>query len=414
MTPRTLVDVLGPTGTENFLADDLGKNFRHFPGSAGKFAPLLTWPDLNKILGLHQLDAPRLRLARDGQPIPAESFINYHQARRLNSPPLTRLRSSELTEHLQNGATLILDAVDELHSPVAELAANIEKVLRARIQVNMYAGWRTSPGFDLHWDGHDVLILQISGRKHWKVYPMTREHPVQGDPKKENPPDTPLWEGMLEDGDVLYIPRGWWHVAVPLDEPTLHLTVGIHRATGLDFFSWYAGRLRSSRDVRSDLPRLGTASDKQAHLQKLSKAWEQSWEPGLLDEYFGHLDTQARSRPHFGLPWTATPGVLPPEDHGWSVKWLVPRPLEQEPGDQKTIVVRGNGKEATFAATARPVLDALRVNGVCSLEMLAQSTGGTLSKETLRVFVTELVNAGLASIVVDDASASSSPISRGL
>src|SRR5713226_5775267 len=261
-TPHTLADVLGPGGTDEFLKQDLGTKFRHFPGSAGKFTPLLTWPDLNQILSLHQLDAPRIRLARDGQPIPADSFIYYHPARRPNSPPLTRLCSKELTEHLQNGATLILDAVDELHSPVAELAANIERVLRARIQVNMYAGWRTSPGFDLHWDGHDVFILQVSGRKHWKVYPMTREYPVQGDPKKENPPDTPLWEGLLEDGDVLYIPRGWWHVAVPLDEPTLHLTVGIHRATGLDFLSWYADRLRSNIDVRKDLPTLQTAADK--------------------------------------------------------------------------------------------------------------------------------------------------------
>src|SRR5258708_24942063 len=86
-TPHTLADVLGPVGTDEFLKQDLGKQFRHFPGSAGKFAPLLTWPDLNQILSLHQLDAPRIRLARDGQPIPSDSFIYYHPSRRPNSPP---------------------------------------------------------------------------------------------------------------------------------------------------------------------------------------------------------------------------------------------------------------------------------------------------------------------------------------
>src|SRR5260370_40947966 len=192
-TPLTLVDVLAPCSLDQFIHNDLGKTFRYFPGPVGKFSSLLTWQDLNQILSLHQLDSPRLRLARDGNPIAAESFISYQPARRLHSSPTTRIRSTELTHHLQEGATLILDAVDELHPPVAELAANLETVLRARIQVNLYAGWRTSPGFDLHWDGHDVLILQISGSKKPKGYPMTREHPVARDPKKENPPATHLW-----------------------------------------------------------------------------------------------------------------------------------------------------------------------------------------------------------------------------
>lgn len=400
-TPKTLTDVLAPASTEEFLRQDLGRGFRYFRGHAGKFTSLLTWPDLNDILALHQLDSPRLRLARDGKPIPAESFISYHPARRPHAPAGTRLRSTELTQHLQQGATLILDAVDELHAPVRDLAADIEKALRARIQVNLYAGWRTSPGFDLHWDGHDVLILQISGRKLWKVYPMTREHPVEGDPKKEAPPDTPVWEGFLEDGDLLYIPRGWWHVALPMDEPTLHLTVGIHRATGLDFMSWFANRLRASTDVRDDVPRLGTASDKEAYLQRLRSAWEEAWNPGLLEEYFSTLDAQARSRPHFGLPWTAQTSVLPPEDEGWAVKYLVARPIEWHRNGEDTIVVRGNGKEATFAAAAGPVLEALRTHQTCSLAELHQNSSEAIPAATLRVFVAELVNAGLAAIVLD-------------
>src|SRR5258708_3121010 len=145
-----------------------------------------------------------------------------------------------------------------------------------------------------HWDGHDVLILQVHGRKLWKVYPMTREHPIQGDPKDEKPPEEPVWEGMLESGDLLYIPRGWWHVAVPVDEPTLHLTVGLHRPTGLDFVSWYAERLRSQAVVRENLPAIGTESDKAAHLERLREAWEQFWKPALRDEFCDYLDSHVR------------------------------------------------------------------------------------------------------------------------
>ena len=402
--PRTLAEILVPASAEEFLQNDLGKAYHHFPGHAGKFAALLTWSDLNHILSFSQLDAPRLRLTRDGKPIPPESFISHHESRRRPSSRITRLRATELTRHLQEGATLILDAIDEIHEPIAELAANLEQVLRARIQVNLYASWRTSPGFDIHWDGHDVFILQVSGRKHWKVYPMTREYPLPDDPKSENPPQNPLWERKLQDGDLLYIPRGWWHVAIPVDEPTLHLTVGLHHATGLDFMFWYADRLRASAAVRQDLPRLGTAAEREAHLQRVRDDWEQAWHPGLLEEYFAHLDTRAYFRPTFGLPWTADSSVLPPAEAGWSIKWLVPRPIECNRDGQDTIVVRGNGKESTLAAAAWPVLHALQESGTCSIDELYKRTEGALTRERLRLFIRELVNTGLVSIVVNDSS----------
>jgi len=397
--PRTLAEALAPSTTEELIRNYLGKVYHHFPGQAGKFGSLLTWPDLNHILSSNQFDAPRLRLLRDGKSIPPESFIQYHERRLHPSSRTTRLRSSELTQQLQEGATLIIDAVDEIHEPIAELATNLERALSARIQVNLYASWRTSPGFNVHWDGHDVFVLQVRGRKDWKVYPMTREYPLPGDPKTEDPPQHPVWEGMLEDGDLLYIPRGWWHVAVPVDEPTLHLTVGVHYPTGLDFASWYLDRLRTSTVVRQDLPRLGTAAEREAHLQRMRDAWEQAWNPGLLEEYFAYLDTRTYFRPHFGLPWTADVAVIPAEE-GWSVKWLVPRLIEPDRNGQNTITVRGNGKEAIFSADAWPVLNAIQERGTCSIDELYKLTEGTLTRTRLRLFVKELVITGLVSIVV--------------
>jgi hypothetical protein len=351
---------------------------------------------LNGILRYHQIDAPRLRLMRENKPTPPEEFLSYQTSARSANSRTTRLRSAELTGHLNEGSTLILDGVDELHEPIAELAENLERELAARIQVNMYAGWRTSPGFDVHWDGHDVLILQIHGRKQWKVYPMTRPYPVQSDPKDETPPKDPLWEGMLENGDMLYIPRGWWHVAVPVDEPTMHLTVGVHSAIGLEFMAWFADRLRENALVRQDLPRFGTAGEKESHLQCLRQAWEQAWHPELLDEYFAYLDSQARARPHLGLPWTAQSGPLP--TRAWSIKWLLPRRINLELDGQSSIVVRGHGKEWTFAENARPVLQKLQANDTCSVDELYQSAAGAISRDKLEIFVQELVREGICGL----------------
>ena len=56
--PKTLADLLQPASVDEFLHNDFGHSFRYLPGDAGKFAALLTWPALNQILSLHQLDTP--------------------------------------------------------------------------------------------------------------------------------------------------------------------------------------------------------------------------------------------------------------------------------------------------------------------------------------------------------------------
>ena len=227
--------ILEPHAPEEFLASSWGVRLLHVRGRAGRFSDLMPWPRLNEILRRHRLDFPRLRLVRDGRPAPVSSFLKHVTGGR-GRTNIPRLKTDELAKQLREGATLVLDAVDELSEPVEELAEGLELLFHEHVQVNLYAGWQTSRGFDLHLDDHDVFILQVAGRKRWSVYGMTRPYPLVNDVEKaQKPTHEPLWEGTLEDGDLLYIPRGWWHVAEALAEPTVHLTVGVHNRTGLDF-----------------------------------------------------------------------------------------------------------------------------------------------------------------------------------
>ncbi len=92
----------------------------------------------------------------------------------------------------------------------------------------------------LHWDTENLIIYQAFGRKKW----------VLGKPKLENPmrlhnPGSLKGVGndfaedglqiTLEQGDFLYVPRGWFHKATA-DESlaSLHITFGISSATILD------------------------------------------------------------------------------------------------------------------------------------------------------------------------------------
>jgi ribosomal protein L16 Arg81 hydroxylase len=325
--------------------------------------------------------------------VPPDAFLSYQSNRRRSGQAIPRLRVEDLTAQLRNGATLVLDAVDELCEPVTVLAENLERKFRVRIQVNAYAGWRTSHGFDLHWDDHDVFILQVAGRKQWKVYGMTRPYPLARDTMPTvDPPSEPLWEGLLQDGGLLYIPRGWWHVATPLDEPTLHLTVGINNPTGAEFLSWFVDRLRESEDVRRDLPRFASAEQQAAHTERLRAAIAKAWSDDLLRDFLNDLDARAHPRARVALPSTATPDVLP---HGaYAVRWSAARPPSIGRSDAE-LTVAANGRRWRFAAAAEPILTLLVSGRACSAAELHEAAHG-LPAATVDAFLRELVVNGLA------------------
>jgi hypothetical protein len=290
--------------------------------------------------------------------------------------------------------------VDELSAPVEELAKGLELFFRERVQVNLYAGWQTSRGFDLHWDDHDVFILQVAGRKRWSVYGQTRPYPLVNDIEKaEKPGHDPLWEGTLEDGDLLYIPRGWWHVAVPLAEPTLHLTVGVHKRTGLDLLRWVSERVRASEPFRQDLPRLASAAERAAHAARLREELLAAWDDGVIESFFEDLDARAEPRPRVALPWVATPDAAPP-DAPAVVRLLSPRPLKL--GAAGGVVEFDSlGHRWRFAEDALPVLRALDDRRACTVAELCEAARGRVAPETVRALLKELAHSGLVAFDVD-------------
>ena len=392
-----LAGLLEPCLSENFLSATWGKSFRHVRGWPGKFARLLPWDDLNEILTSHRLDYPRLRLMQDGKSLPTASYIRYvsSSARKASIP---RLLPVELTNQLRSGATLVLDSVDELQQPIRKLAEGLERRFHEHVQVNCYAGWLVSRGFDLHWDDHDVFIVQVTGRKRWDIYGMTTPYPLRGDNEPiPKPTHESVWSDVLEDGDLLYIPRGWWHVAAPLDEPTLHLTVGIHNRTGINMLQWFNNKLRASKVFRQDLPRFGSPTERREHLENLRLELLSKWNEDLLNDYLCELDMMAEPRAGFGLPWSATSDVFPPSGDTL-VRLNTSRPLDLQSNAEMVEFVC-NKKRWKFAIAALILLRPLFEQRTCSVSELCDIAKGELDETVVRVFLRELLVHGLVVIV---------------
>ena len=219
---------------DTFLTKTLGRDLLHVPGDPSRFAELFGWEVLNHILMTQRLETARVHVVRDGGVIPHAKFSEPVPLLFPNGGP-RRLRTDLIAEHLGNGDTLIFDSVEEVHLPLREFAQSLERMLRGFVQINVYVSAGTSHGFTMHWDDHEIFVLQIAGRKNWRVYGPTLEVPIleiADQPKPEG--REPVFDKNIQAGDMLYLPRGWWHEARAIGEPTIHLSVSCRQPSALE------------------------------------------------------------------------------------------------------------------------------------------------------------------------------------
>lgn len=292
----TLREILAPMDLEHFLRSHLGREYALIRGSRGRFRALAAWERINGSLRRTRVDGERLWLVKNGAAIPVDaySYAGIKGRRYVDGPGLAQC--------LADGATLIMNHVDEWWPEARQLAESFEPVVGVRVSLNLYAGWGVDKGFTTHWDDHDTMICQIVGRKDWKVWAPAREHPLPEEvpPQPDRPP---VWEGTLEDGDVLYLPRGWWHVAQPRNEASVHLTGAIYLPMGSDLLMWAVSDLIESR---MSVPHWRHGEDKAAWIAALREGIRARLDDSVIDRYREALEDKARMRRSVHLPNVVT------------------------------------------------------------------------------------------------------------
>ncbi|MDX1561898.1 MAG: cupin domain-containing protein [Gammaproteobacteria bacterium] len=217
---------------EQFRADYFEQKPYRFEGALTERP--IQWTDIDQLLHVIDPKAPTIRLFQHGQ-LPehayTEEFTDLGQTRRqLNKP--------KFYEYLGTGATLQINWL-ERHLLVAKrLCLEVGRFAKAQTSGNAYMSFTGDGSFGQHWDTHDVFVLQLIGRKRWRIYEPTFPLPLTHqthDRSGQSCPSTPAIELTLEEGDALYIPRGWWHHVIPLDTGSFHLSVGCYSPTVFDY-----------------------------------------------------------------------------------------------------------------------------------------------------------------------------------
>jgi len=149
------------------------------------------------------------------------------QARLEGTGPKTLER---ILTDMHEGRTLILDGMQDFNAKLGLMCRLLAQQTGARFQTNIYLTPPSGKGFQAHWDNHDVFVMQVMGSKRWQVEKTRRTLPQADGTIEEEGRELrgELYEFTLQQGDMVYIPRGFVHAAEAGPDSSLHITLGMY------------------------------------------------------------------------------------------------------------------------------------------------------------------------------------------
>ena len=199
--------------------------------------------------------------------------------------------------------TLLVQGVD-LHDDAAHaLLRSFSFVPDARLDDLMISWASDGGGVGPHFDSYDVFLLQVHGRRRWRI---GRTHDAKLDP---NAPlkilrrFVPEQELVLDAGDMLYLPPQWAHDGVAVGGDCMTYSIGMRAPRRGELAAELAARLADAledetlyRDPRQPATRRPAAIP--ARLQTFAAAAVRSLvaETGATERVLGELSSEPK--PH--------------------------------------------------------------------------------------------------------------------
>jgi ribosomal protein L16 Arg81 hydroxylase len=186
-----------------------------------------------------------IRMSRGGHPIPRDDYSV------VRTDGLVDFNVEKVLSLYADGATITINRAHQCSSELAALCSDLSRELRAHVNANVYITPPNSQGFAVHSDTHDVFLLQVEGRKRWRIqetleYLATPRHPnVASDPVAAGRSN----QFDLVVGDAVYMPRGLLHEGTSDDSHSMHITLGIHPYTWADLVRDVLSRAEATETV---------------------------------------------------------------------------------------------------------------------------------------------------------------------
>ncbi len=265
-SPPTLAGLLAPVSIDEFFASSWERRPLHVARAAADFYDRALPPES---LARLAFDVETLGRVAEGNPLNARGPVDVLGPSELRGvPDGASLPKEGRIAAYERGATLRLNDAQHRSAGVRALCESLGHELAAVVGANLYVVHAGAPSSAKHVDPHDVYVLQLRGRKRWQLFEGERKLPIVAKPAfsfqrgggegapigrfNHRPADEtsrPIADVTLEQGDLLYVPRGTFHLVSTLDRDSMHLTIGAWPTTHVDWLST-ALLEAADRDVR--------------------------------------------------------------------------------------------------------------------------------------------------------------------
>jgi len=119
-------------------------------------------------------------------------------------------------EALAAGSTLYFKNVGRRVPPITEVVTDVRVSTHANYwEAALVCGNGFEPGYDVHRDPCELVVMQLHGTKRWTIYSGGEREEV-------------AFSSNLQDGDMLYVPANWWHFCEPLGR-SAHVTISFRK-----------------------------------------------------------------------------------------------------------------------------------------------------------------------------------------
>jgi hypothetical protein len=239
-----------------------GDFFGGYFGRAPRYRPdalrqdprrILSIADLDELLHLEAIRPPYIRVMKDGVMVP---HLTFTEANRVQGADVTDTVIPELVyELLRNGATITWPALNHVRPNIRALTTSLAARFATETNATAFLAPAGSRGLNPQHTFFDMFVIQLHGTSGWTLWP--RPAACRGDTRhyREGSLGEPALAVTLRPGDVLYVPWGAPHLAVPGAPVSLHLSVMLRVRLWSDLLRLTARRLLADeRYLRAVVP----------------------------------------------------------------------------------------------------------------------------------------------------------------